>query len=56
MPVPVINRALKLDPSTTGKDSVTGDAKQGLEADQKQNGADLIKAEGKVVPRLESMW
>lgn len=50
MPVPVINRALKLDPSTARKDTTTGDAQQGPEADRNQSEANVMGAEGEDVP------
>lgn len=55
MPVPVINRALKLDPSTATKDTATGDPQQGPEADQNQSKADIIETEGEGVPVLLSL-
>lgn len=50
MPVPVINRALKLDQSTARKDTATGGAKRGPEANVEQNGADQVGGEGKGIP------
>lgn len=47
MPVPVINRALKLDTSMARENPATFDAKHGHEVDQEKNDAELIGAEGK---------
>lgn len=51
LPVPVINRALKLDPSTdlTRKPSRTDDVKHGHEADQEEKNIKATGVEGKRV-------